>query len=183
MCGPAGSGKSVVARALEAEGMVRLSFDQEAWDRGHRRMPLPDAVHRDLEEHLRGRLVELVSSGRDVVLDFSFWSRRMREEWRGVLRPLGVTPETVYLATDRTAALARVQDRANRHGDDLQLEPGLAARYVDQFEPPTEAEGRCGSSPRPRSPQSAHRCRCPCALGTAARCRAPTAWTSCGRGW
>lgn len=141
MCGPAGSGKSVVARALEAEGMVRLSFDQQAWDRGHRRMPLPDAVHRDLEEHLRGRLVELVSSGRDVVLDFSFWSRRMREEWRGVLRPLGVTPETVYLATDRTTALARVQDRANRHGDDLQLEPGLAARYVDQFEPPTEAEG------------------------------------------
>jgi hypothetical protein len=36
-----------------------------------------------------------------VVLDFSFWSRGMREEHRELLRPLGVVPETVYLAPDR----------------------------------------------------------------------------------
>jgi len=30
MCGPSGSGKSTVARRLEREGMVRLSFDVEA---------------------------------------------------------------------------------------------------------------------------------------------------------
>jgi gluconate kinase len=34
MCGPAGSGKSTVARQYEHQGMVRLSFDQEAWSRG-----------------------------------------------------------------------------------------------------------------------------------------------------
>jgi dephospho-CoA kinase len=30
MCGPAGSGKSTVARQFERQGMIRLSFDQEA---------------------------------------------------------------------------------------------------------------------------------------------------------
>lgn len=40
MCGPAGSGESTVARLLEAQGRTRLSYDQEAWNRGLRVMPL-----------------------------------------------------------------------------------------------------------------------------------------------
>lgn len=68
MCGPAGSGKSTVARQLEAQGMVRLSFDQEAWRRGIKTMPLPADVHQEIEQELRARLVELVAAGTDVVL-------------------------------------------------------------------------------------------------------------------
>ena len=105
MCGPAGSGKSTVARQLEQQGMTRLSFDQEAWSRGITTMPLPEDVYRDIEHALRGRLTELVQAGSDVVLDFSFWSRRMRDEYREFLRPFGVVPETVYLATDRATRL------------------------------------------------------------------------------
>lgn len=69
---PAGSGKSTVARRLEAEGMVRLSFDQEAWRRGIRTMPLPSDVHEEIEQELRARLIALVAADQDVVLDFSF---------------------------------------------------------------------------------------------------------------
>jgi predicted kinase len=87
MCGPAGSGKSTIARRYEQQGMTRLSFDQEAWSRGITTMPLPPHVHRDIEDVLRARLVELVRAGADVVVDFSFWSRTMREEYRELLRP------------------------------------------------------------------------------------------------
>lgn len=141
MCGPTGSGKSTIARRLEDEGMVRLSFDEEAWARGHRSMPLPPAVECELGGLLRQRAVELVREGRDVVLDFSFWSRRMREEWRELLAPLGVEPETVYLATDRATVLQRLGAREGRHSDDFHLPPEIAARYVDHFEPPTADEG------------------------------------------
>jgi predicted kinase len=82
MCGPAGSGKSTVAQRYERRGMTRLSFDQEAWSRGITTMPLPLDVHRDIEGLLRARLVELVRAEADVVVDFSFWSRAMREEYR-----------------------------------------------------------------------------------------------------
>jgi predicted kinase len=111
MCGPAGSGKSTVAREYEQQGMVRLSFDQEAWSRGITTMPLPEDVRGDIEQMLRARLADLVRAGSDVVLDFSFWSRRMRDEYREFLRPFGVVPETVYLATDRATVLRRIAAR------------------------------------------------------------------------
>jgi predicted kinase len=141
MCGPAGSGKSTVARQFEQQGMTRLSFDQEAWSRGITTMPLPQDVHRDIEHALRGRLTDLVRAGSDVVLDFSFWSRRMRDEYREFLRPFGVVPETVYLATDRATVLLRIAARAAGDGDDFTLSTDLAAFYFDHFEIPSTAEG------------------------------------------
>jgi predicted kinase len=141
MCGPAGSGKSTIARQYERQGMTRLSFDQEAWTRGITTMPLPEDVRRDIEGVLRARLVGLVRTGSDVVLDFSFWSRRMRDEYRELLRPFGVVPETVYLATDRATALQRIAARAARDGDDFQVSTELAAAYFDHLEVPTAAEG------------------------------------------
>jgi len=141
MCGPAGSGKSTVAREYERQGMARLSFDQEAWSRGITTMPLPPEVHRDIEHVLRARLVDLVRAGSDVVLDFSFWSRHMRDEYREILRPFGVVPETVYLATDRATALQRIGARAVRNGDDFKISTELAAFYFDHFEVPAAAEG------------------------------------------
>ena len=121
--------------------MTRLSFDQEAWSRGITAMPLPDDVHRDIEATLRARLVDLVLAGADVVLDFSFWSRRMRDGYRELLRPFGVVPETVYLATDRATVLQRIGHRAAGHGDDFRLGTELAAAYFDHFEVPTADEG------------------------------------------
>ncbi|MET4159793.1 ATP-binding protein [Agromyces sp. PvR057] len=141
MCGPAGSGKSTVARRLEAQGMVRLSFDQEAWRRGIQTMPLPGDVHEEIEQELRARLVALVADGADVVLDFSFWSKRARLAYRDLLRPLGVVPETIYLATPRAVALERLDGRSHAHPDDYALPDDVAADYFDHFEPPTAAEG------------------------------------------
>lgn len=150
MCGPAGSGKSTVARQYERQGIVRLSFDQEAWSRGITTMPLPEDVRHDIEHTLRARLVDLVRAGSDVVLDFSFWSRRMRDEYREFLRPFGVVPETVYLATERSTVLQRIAARAARDGDDFTVSTELAAFYFDHFEVPTAAEGPMTIIKRPR---------------------------------
>ncbi|GAB2988371.1 hypothetical protein GCM10027212_30290 [Actinotalea caeni] len=140
MCGPAGAGKTTYARALERAGAVRLSFDVEAFARGWS-MPLTAQRHAEIATELRERLLALVAEGRDVVLDFSFWSRAMRDDYRALLVPTGVVPETVYLATARETALARVRARRGEHADDMVLAEDLAAAYVDGFEPPTPEEG------------------------------------------
>lgn len=121
--------------------MVRLSFDEAAWNLGLRTMPLDLETQKLLEEALRERLVALIREDADVVLDFSFWSRRMRENYRGLLRPLGVEPETIYLATPRSVALARIRARTIEHADDFHLSEELAAKYFDHFEVPTLEEG------------------------------------------
>ncbi len=141
MCGPSGSGKSTYARRLETEGMTRLSFDLEMWRRGISTVPLPPPVRDEIEVELRARLLDLVAAGVDVVLDFSFWSRTMRADYRALLEPTGIVPETIYLATDRETVLNRMRTRRGSHGDDYALTDELAAEYFDHFEPPTADEG------------------------------------------
>jgi predicted kinase len=141
MCGPSGAGKTTYARRLEREGMVRLSFDVEMWRRGITSARLPPEVRAEIEAELRARLLELVAAGHDVVLDFSFWSRRMREDYRELLQPSGVVPETVYLATDRATVLERVRARRGADADDYVLDDELAAHHFDHFEPPSPEEG------------------------------------------
>jgi predicted kinase len=141
MCGPSGAGKSTYARELESAGMVRLSFDVEMWRRGITTVPLSAGERTEIETELRARLLELVSDGTDVVLDFSFWSRRMRDDYRELLEPTGVVPETIYLATDRATVLARMRARRGSHSDDFVLTDELVAEYFDHFEPPTPDEG------------------------------------------
>ena len=141
MCGPSGSGKSTYARRLESEGMTRLSFDVEMWRRGISTVPLPPEVRDEIEADLRARLLELVAAGSDVVLDFSFWSRRMRDDYRKLLERTGVVPETIYLATDRETVLDRMRARRGSHYDDYVLTEELAGQYFDHFEPPTADEG------------------------------------------
>ena len=128
-------------RVLEQHGVVRLSLDLIRWQAGTSSIvSSPEQVSEE-EQTLRSRLLELVTAGRDVVLDFSFWSRQMRQEYRQLLEPSGVIPETVYLATDREIVLERVRLRSNRHADDVVVSALLAAQYFDNFEPPTHEEG------------------------------------------
>lgn len=141
MCGPSGSGKTTYAARLEAAGMVRLSFDTEMWQRGVTVLPAPQAVLVEIESDLRERLLSLVTEGRDVVLDFPFSTRRLRDDYRRLLAPTGVVPETIYLATARGVVLDRLRTRADTHGDDLRLEEDLSRQHFDQFEPPTPDEG------------------------------------------
>jgi predicted kinase len=141
MCGPSGSGKTTYARRLEDQGMSRLSFDAEMWRRGITVVPLPPDTHAEIAADLRAQLHQLVAEGVDVVLDFSFWSRQMRDEWRQLLAPARVVQETIYLATDRATVLNRARDRQGSHPDDYVIPDDVAAQYFDHFEVPTPDEG------------------------------------------
>jgi predicted kinase len=140
MCGPGGAGKTTYAKGLEREGWTRLSFEVKFWDRGIRTMPSA-AVLAEVTADLKERLVRLVTAGEDVVLDFGFWYRRQRDEYRALLAPLGVVPETVHIATGLPTILSRIGERHGRWADDWPLTEQEAREYFDRFEPPTPEEG------------------------------------------
>lgn len=140
MCGPGGSGKSTYAKRLERAGWMRLSFEGEFWDRGITGMPSPDVVT-EVATELKERLLRLVGEGEDVVLDYGFWFRRQRDEYRVLLAPHGVVPETVYMATSLQTILSRIGDRHGVGPDDWPLTVESATEYFERFEPPTPDEG------------------------------------------
>lgn len=90
---------------------------------------------------LKARLLRQVAAGNDVVLDFGFWFRRQRDEFRALLAPQGIVPETVYIATSLETILSRVGDRHGRQADDWPLTAQTATEYFERFEPPTPEEG------------------------------------------
>lgn len=140
MCGPGGAGKTTYAKQLERLGWQRLSFEVEFWDRGITTMPTSEVVA-EVAVDLKARLLKHVEAGCDVVLDFGFWFRRQHEEYRELLAPLGITPGTIYLATDLETILNRIGDRHGRQADDWRLSEQEATEYFREFEPPTTDEG------------------------------------------
>ncbi|MBE7700233.1 ATP-binding protein [Oerskovia sp. Sa1BUA8] len=141
MCGPAGSGKSTYARGLERDGYVLLSFDDEAWQRGHRDHPVPEDAMQSIHEHLQNRLTELVTSGARVVVDTSFWSKSSRDRYRDLLAPLGVTPTIYYLDTPTGVLLERIGARTNAGPNDVHVALEQAHAYINGFQIPTPDEG------------------------------------------
>ena len=141
MCGPAGSGKTTASLELEAAGFTRLSIDEEAWRDGHHEHPLPEDIAEQIRARLRDQLLDLISHGSDVVLDFAFWSRAVRDDYRRLLAPLGVVPMTYYLATPRDVVLTRLATRQNTGPGEIVLPREVAEAYYDGFDIPTPEEG------------------------------------------
>jgi predicted kinase len=141
MCGAAGSGKSTYARRLARQGFFLLSFDEEAWHRGYRTHPLPEAARREVHDALQRRLLELVDAGSPVVVDTSFWSRASRDEYRELLASRRIHPVVHYMDTPRAVVLERLATRSNTGPDDVPVPVDTANAYFDGLEVPTEAEG------------------------------------------
>lgn len=138
MCGVAGSGKSTYARALEEEGWLRLSIDVAAWRRGHRELPLPVELTDDIRAQQRQALVHAVREGRDVVVDYSFWSRAQRDDYRRLARDAGAEVEVAYCPADPETARRRIERRNDgpRSPDTYTVEAETLSSYLEGFEAP-----------------------------------------------
>ena len=56
----------------------------------------------EAETALRERLVELVTAGRKVVVDFSFWRRARRDQYKALVQNAGGTWRLIYLKPIQT---------------------------------------------------------------------------------
>jgi predicted kinase len=119
MCGVAGAGKTTYAKRLESSGYVRLSIDEEIWARfGRFGIDYDPVLYSDhlvtTEAVLRERLVDLVRAGQNVVVDFSFWERKRRDEYKQLIVDAGGSWELVYLKVSRSELRRRLAARADR---------------------------------------------------------------------
>jgi predicted kinase len=146
MCGLPCSGKTTLAKQLEHErAALRLTPDE--WIVSLYGTELAgaalDAVRDPVEAVLWDLAARVLTLGVDVVLDFGFWTRGERDEFRARAGQLGARSELHFLAVPEEVLWLRLAAR------NAQLPPGTfwidGARFkqwVSLFEPPTEDELR-----------------------------------------
>ena len=141
MCGPAGSGKTTYAKKLEREGFLRLSFDEESFKLGITKHPLSKEMHQEIENRLIKILKENIVNGIDVVLDFSFWSKKMRNKYKEILKEYNLEPKIIVIKTPKSIVIERIEKRNGSNADEIMLTTEETEKYYDNFEFPTEDEG------------------------------------------
>jgi predicted kinase len=144
LCGLTGSGKTTYAKRLQAGGAVRLSVDEEVYARHGRYgvdYPVSEYFERErsVVEELRHRLVELVESGRDVVVDYGLWRRSDRDAYKRLVEAHGGRWRLLYFKVDREVLGQRLADR-NRRADAnaLTVTPTALEDFIARFEEPAD---------------------------------------------
>lgn len=147
LIGITGSGKTHLAQALAATGLVRLSVDEEV-HRLHGRYGVDYPEHGYFEreapavETVRAQLTEHLRAGRAVVLDHGLWHRSDREEWKKTVRAAGALLLLVYLPASREELLRRLAARNQRKdANALNVTSEALDDFFARFEPPTDDEG------------------------------------------
>ena len=119
MCGVCGSGKTTYAKQKEKNGYVRLSIDEELWKTyGRKGIDYPDSRYEELSEKVEAmlceKLIRFMKDGKNVVIDFSFWSKENRDFYREIIAKAGGTAELVYMKASKETLQKRLKKR-NQH--------------------------------------------------------------------
>jgi predicted kinase len=140
ICGLPGAGKTTLAKRLEQERpALRLTPDE--WMTALR-IDLFDESRRGAVEGLQWQVAtSVLALGLDVILDWGFWSRAERDDYRLRATRLGARTELHYLGLSPEALWERVDGR-NREmpPDAAHITRAHLEQYARSFEPPTDDE-------------------------------------------
>ncbi len=144
VCGLPASGKTTLARHLEEEHeAVRFSADDWVKRLYGPEVPVehfPRHRHR-VWETAWGVARQLLERGVDVVLDFSFWHRFERDQYRKRAEDLGAAFRMYYLDCPEEECRARLAARNEAHPPPVfQIDDDAFDVLWASFEPPEEDE-------------------------------------------
>ena len=138
------SGKTTLAQKLEHElpalrltpdeWQIRL-FGQDAEEPEH------DARHSLIEAMLWNTASRALKLGMNVILDFGFWAREEREDYRSRAKHLGACSEVHYLDVSEAELLRRLEERNSQPSQESFLISEEAMKpWIAFFQKPTPDE-------------------------------------------
>jgi len=138
------AGKTTLALTLEREhSAIRLTVDewhlrlfgQDAEDPEH------DARHGLIESLLWGVASRALALGTDVILDFGFWAREEREDYRSRAKELGASSEVHFLDVPHDELFRRLARRNAQPSEfSFQIPEEMMKPWVASFQKPTPDE-------------------------------------------
>jgi len=138
------SGKTTLARILEREcSALRLTTDE--W---HVRLygqdalePEHDARHNLIEAMLWNVASRALELGTNVILDFGFWAREEREDYRLRAKQLGASSEIHFLDVSENELLRRLVERNSQPSPESFYIPlEMMKPWITFFQRPTSDE-------------------------------------------
>ncbi len=138
------SGKTTLARQIEAEqSALRLTpdewqvalFGQDATEPEH------DARHGLIEAMLWDLAARLLVLGTSVILDYGFWAREEREDFRARAQKLGASSEVHFLDVPEEELLRRLAARnSETPAGAFHIPVAMMKRFITVFQPPAADE-------------------------------------------
>jgi predicted kinase len=134
------SGKTTKAKELETElSAIRLTPDE--WHVnlfGHDTLdPDHDKRHSLIEDLLWQVAARALSLGTNIILDFGFWAKEERDDYRSRARDLGARSEIVFMDVENEELLKRVRMRNENLTDTIAYIPEeLMVAWIRFFQRP-----------------------------------------------
>jgi predicted kinase len=138
------SGKTMLARKLERElpalrltpdeWQIRL-FGQDAEEPEH------DARHSMIEAMLWNIASRALELGTNIILDFGFWARAEREDYRSRAQQLGASSEVHFLDVPEDELFRRLRARNSQpSGESFHISEESMKPWIEFFQKPTPDE-------------------------------------------
>ena len=138
------SGKTTRARELE-NGLFALRLTPDEWhinlfghdvyDQEH------DKRHSLIEDRLWQIASRALSLGTNVILDFGFWAKEERDDYRARAKELGARSEVIFMDVDEAELMKRVRARNDNLNDTIAYIPEeLMVSWIRFFQKPDADE-------------------------------------------
>ncbi len=138
ICGFMGFGKTTLAKRLAEEtGAVRLTPDEIMAQRYGRNLPEPEFREKwkEIDAEIWQRTAEYVREGRDVILDYGFWTRESRREAAQKAEKTGAAVVFHQLVCDMETARQRVLKRTEENPEELFIDGNCFDMFAVQYVP------------------------------------------------
>lgn len=145
LCGLPGSGKSTWSEKFVKENpnTVWYKLDREFFKKhkssfyGQKFNEYEDEIKKEILEKAK----QDIADNKGVILDYGFWKKADREEYKKIVTDLGAEPKLLYFKQDNKILLERLlkrneQDLVHEH----KIDENMFSIFLTQFEEPKEDE-------------------------------------------
>jgi predicted kinase len=137
------AGKTTLAQKLEHEqAALRLTPDE--WHTGlfgqDAEEPEHDARHTLIEMMLWKVASRALQLGTNVILDFGFWAREEREDYRSRAKDLGASSEVHFLDVPADELMRRLRLRNSQSSASFYIPEAMMQPWIEVFQKPTPDE-------------------------------------------